>query len=81
FQGKDTVNEDGWEAGITAERIKNALASFKADALPGGYYRLTKPTEDLQLILESLDIHADLRLPTVSELRQLKYSFDKAPVM
>jgi transposase len=80
-QGKDTLNEDGWEAGVTAERIKKALDSFQADALPGGYYRLTKPTEDLQLILDSLGIHADLRLPTVSELRQLKYSLDKASVM
>jgi hypothetical protein len=81
FQGKGTLNEDGWEAGITAERIKKALVSFQADALPGGYYRLTKPTEDLQLILDSLNIHANLRLPTVSELRQLKYSFDKATVI
>lgn len=81
FQGKDTLNEDGWEAGVTAERIKRALASFQADRLPGGYYRLTKPTEDLKLILDAFGISADLRLPTISELRQLKYSFDKAAVM
>jgi transposase len=81
FQGKDTLNEDGWEAGITADRIKKALGSFQADALPGGYYRLTKPTEDLQLILNAFDIHADLRLPTISELRQFKYGFDKAGLL
>lgn len=80
-QGKDTMNEDGWESGISAERIKKALGSFQGDALPGGYYRLTRPTEDLQLVLDSLGIHADLRLPTISELRQLKYTFDKSPVM
>ncbi len=80
FQGKNTL-EDSWEAGVTAERIKKALVSFQADALPGGYYRLTKPTEDLQLIFNAFGIHADLRLPTISELRQLKYSFDKAAVM
>jgi len=77
FQGKDTLNEDSWEAGVTAERIKKALNTFQTDALPCGYFRLTKPTEDLRLILDSLNIDADLRLPTVSELRQLKYSFDK----
>ncbi len=81
FQGKGTLNEDGWEAGVTAERIKKALGSFQADAFPGGYFRLSKPTEDLQLILDSLDIHADLRLPTVRDVRQLKYSFDKTAVM
>jgi hypothetical protein len=75
---KSTMNEDGWESGITAERIKKALGSFKADALPGGYYRLTKLTEDLRLITASLGVHADLKLPTISELRQLKYTFDKA---
>jgi len=81
FQGKDLLNEDGWESGLSADRIKNALAAFRADALPGGYYRLTKPNGDMQLILDALGINGDLRLPTVSELRQLKYSFDKATDM
>lgn len=79
--GKDTLNEDGWEAGLTADRIKKALSGFLADALPGGYFRLTKPTADLQLILDSLGIDADLRLPTAHDLRQFKYSFDKAALM
>jgi transposase len=78
FQGKSTQNEDGWESGITADRIKEALESFQADALPGGYYRLTKPNDDMRLILESIGLNADLRLPTISELRHLKFSFDKA---
>ena len=81
FQGKDTMNEDGWEAGISADRIKKALTSFKSDALPGGYYRLTKPTDDLKMILDALNINGDLRIPTVSKLRQLKYRFDTANVM
>ena len=81
YLGKDTLNEDGWESGLTADRIKKALSGFQADALPGGYYRLTKLTEDLRLILDALGIDADLRLPTVHELRQLKYSFDKASFM
>ncbi len=76
--GKDTLNEDGWEAGLSAERIKKALSGFQADALPGGYFRLTKSTDDLRLILDSLGIEAELRLPTAHDLRQLKYSFDKA---
>ena len=79
--GKETLNENGWESGITGERIKNALAAYQADALPGGYYRLTKPNDDMRLILEALGIEGDLRLPTVSELRKLKYRFDKATAM
>jgi len=83
FQGKIPTDEDqeGWESGLSADRIKMALLSFQADALPGAYYRLTKPSEDMQLILDALGINGDLRLPTASELRQLKYSFDKATLM
>ena len=81
YLGKDSRDDDGWESGLSADRIKKALYAFRADALPGGYYRLTKPDEDMQLILNALGIDQDLRLPTISELRQLKYAFDKATLM
>jgi transposase len=77
FQGKSTRNDDGWESGITAGRIKEALGSFQADALPGGYHRITRPNDDMRLILESMGLDPDLRLPTVPELRRLKFSFDR----
>jgi len=80
-RGKKAIDEDGWESGLSADRIKNALLNFKADTLPGGYYRLTKPNEDLRLILDALGIDDDLRLPTVKELRQLKLHFDRATLM
>ena len=75
---KDTLNEDGWESGISADRIKEALGSFQADELPLGYFRLTKPNDDMVLILKSMGIDADLKLPTAKELRALKMSFDRA---
>jgi len=80
-QGKDTLNEDGWESGVTAERIRKALASLQADILPGGHCRLTKPSDDMKLILESFDINDDLRMPTISDLHKLKYSFDRAGII
>ena len=80
-QGKSTMNEDGWESGITADRIKKALNDFQADLQPGGYCRLTKPSEDLKLILESFNINDDLRMPTISDLHNLKYSFDRAGII
>jgi hypothetical protein len=76
--GKSSVNDDGWESGITADRINEALTSFLADALPGGYFRLTKPNDDLRLILDSFGIDASLRLPTAHDLRNFKRSFDMA---
>ena len=81
YQGKDTLNENGWEAGLSTERIKEALILFQADNLPGGYCRTTKPSDDLQLIHDSFNINAVLNLPTLTELRQFKYTFDKATVI
>jgi transposase len=81
YQKKDTLNLDGWESGVTADRIKKALESWRADALPNGYYRLSKYNADLKLILDAFAVDADLKLPTVSELRQLKYSIDKGIFM
>jgi transposase len=76
--GKDTLNEDGWESGVTADNIKEALSSFRADQLPGGYYRLTEPNENMRLILESIGVDADLRLPTITDIRRLKKMIDDA---
>lgn len=75
------MNEDGWESGITAERIKKALNGFQADLQPGGLCRLTRPTDDMKLILESFNINDDLRMPTISDLHKLKYSFDRAGII
>jgi hypothetical protein len=75
-QGKGTLNEDGWESGVTADKIKEALGSYQADALPGGYHRLTKPNDDMRLILKSMGVDADLRLPTATDIRRLKKSID-----
>ena len=79
--GKDPGNEDGWESGLSARRIKKALLSFQADAMPGGYYRLTKPSEDMTMILDAFGIGRDLRMPTARELKQFKYAVDQAAVM
>jgi transposase len=76
--GKDTLNLDGWESGITADRIKEALATFQATPLPGDYFLTTLPNIDMDLILQSFAIHTDLRLPTLTDLRSLKRAFDSA---
>jgi transposase len=77
YQKKDTLNIRGWESGVTAERIKKALDSWRCDILPNGYYRLSKQDDDLKMILDAFGVNTDLRMPTASELRELKYSFDK----
>jgi len=78
YLGKDTIGEDGWESGLSARRIQEALADWEADVLPGGYCRLCKPSEDLKLIFDAFGVNGDIRLPSLKDLRQLKYAFDKA---
>ena len=71
-----TNSTEKWESGLSAHRIQDALATFQADPLPGGYYRLTKLDADLKLILTSIGIDTDLRLPSAKLLRKLKKAFD-----
>jgi len=79
--GKETKSLRDWELGLSADRIKNALGDFNADALPGGWYRLVKPTDDFKLIADAYGVECSLRIPSVQELRQLKYRFDKVCFM
>ena len=77
-QNKDTLNLDGWESGLSADRVQTALDSWVADSLPGGYFRTSKPSDDLALILDAFSIDKRLSLPSVSDLRKLKFTFDNA---
>ena len=76
--GKTTDSTEKWESGLSAERIQTALNGWQADLLPGGYYRITKPSDDLKLILDAFGIDGDLRLPGESDLRNLKLELDSA---
>ncbi len=77
-QDKVTNSTRGWEMGLSADRIKSALSDFKAEPLPGGYYRLTKITDDLALIAAAVGVVVALRLPAENDIRQLKYKIDRA---
>jgi transposase len=70
-----------WEMGLPAERIQKALSEFCADALPGGYYRMTRPTDDLKLLMGSFGIDTDLRIPTLHDLKQWKFAIRKTDFM
>jgi hypothetical protein len=78
YLGKDTAATSGWEFGLTSARIKEALAGFTADHLAQGFYRLSRPTDDLDLLMDALGIDAHLRIPELKDLRQLKHTTDKA---
>lgn len=71
-KNKNTLNVDGWEQGITAEKIKEALDKFQVDKLPNDYYKVTE-IEDVTKICNSLGITLDLTIPTITKIRQLMY--------
>jgi transposase len=76
--GKVTNSTEKWESGLSAERIQKALIDWQAEVLPDGYFRTSKPTKDLKLILDSIGVDADLRFPIAPEIRKLKLDIDKA---
>jgi transposase len=71
-------NADGWESGLSAEKIQTALCSWQADALPSGYYRTSKPDDYLLLILRAFDIDNRFVLPKETDLRKFKLSIDES---
>lgn len=77
YQGKQTKGAFDWEAGLSATRIQKALQGFTADALPQGYYRLSKRNEDLDLIFKALGVDYDLRLPNLSDIKQYRFQIRK----
>ena len=77
-QGKTTDSTEKWESGLSAERIQTALRDWRADSLPGGYYRMTKPSHDLLLIAESFDFTPNPKIPIEPDLHRLKSIIDRS---
>ena len=67
--GKDTLNEDGWETGISAEKFAKSLKEFCADRISDEYYKVSRPNEDIQLLL---DIVGSRQRPTIPQRKDIK---------
>lgn len=74
--GKSTLNVDGWEQGITAEKIKDALNFFKACSDSKGVCLVSKPKEEIYKILESLDLE-EPNLTLIDEIDRFKNELNK----
>jgi transposase len=75
---KPTSATQGWQQGLSAQRIKKALLSFQVSCLPQGYFQASALTDNLKLIFASFGLTPKLNLPTISELHQLKYAIGKS---
>lgn len=72
FQNKSTLNVDGWEQGITADKLKQTLRDFQADKINDEYFKISKINEEMKNILNSFDIHFNFKDYTFKEIKELR---------
>ena len=72
YENKSTLNVDGWEQGITAEKIKEALNNFQADQVYCDYYKITEIDEEMDKILKSNEIQFQFEDYNIQEIKTLR---------
>lgn len=71
-EGKSTLNVDGWEQGITAERLKEELNAFKVEKLPKDYFKITEISNDIRKILKVLSIEFNFENYDLREIKKFR---------
>ena len=75
YENKSTLNVDGWEQGLTAEKIKEELNKFEADQFDCNSYKLRKPTKNIKKILAIYENeNFNFLLPSNKEITMLRNS-------
>lgn len=78
YENKSTLNVDGWEQGITAEKLKTTLLKYQCSVDKNGICLFTGIDKELLKIYSALNIKYELKAPTITELNKLlssiKYS-------
>ena len=73
YDKKSTLNVDGWEQGITAEKLKEELNNFEADQFDDNNYKLRKPTKNINKIFNVYNIDKfNFMLPSKKEIVELR---------
>ena len=72
YENKSTLNVDGWEQGITAEKIKESLNNFQADKLPEDYFKISKIDTEIEKILKSLNIQFQFENFDLKEIKEFR---------
>ena len=73
---KSTLNVDGWEQGITAEKIKESLNNLKACSDKNGVCLISTPTEEIKKIVKSLELEIP-DLTTLDKIDKFKNILNK----
>ena len=72
YENKSTLNVDGWEQGITAEKIKEVLNNFQADSIYLDYYKITEINKEINKILKSNGIDFNFQKYNMQEIKALR---------
>ena len=72
YENKSTLNVDGWEQGITAEKLKEELNKFNADHFYDEYYKISEITEEINRILKSNKEDFEFNDYTMNEIKELR---------
>lgn len=72
YENKSTLNVDGWEQGMTTERIKESLNNFRADKIYEDYFKISKIDDNIDKILKSNNINFAFNNYTLSEIKDLR---------
>lgn len=72
LENKSTTNVDGWEQGITAQKLKDTLKNFKAERLPEDYFKISKINEEIRTIMKSINIDFDFKNYTLKEIKEFR---------
>lgn len=76
YENKSTLNVDGWEQGITADKIKQALNNFKACSDKNGTCLISTPNIQIEKIVKSLRIEMP-DLTTIDKIDKFKNILNK----
>ncbi|MDE6477499.1 MAG: hypothetical protein K2L48_04980, partial [Mycoplasmoidaceae bacterium] len=76
YENKSTLNVDGWEQGITAEKIKESLNNFKACSDKNGTCLISKPQEEIEKIVKSIGLEIP-DLTTIDKIDKFKNILNK----
>ena len=80
YENKSTLNIDGWEQGITADKIKQALNNFKACSDKNGTCLISTPDIQIEKIVKALGIEMP-DLTTIDKIDKFKNQLNKGIFM
>jgi transposase len=76
YQGKETNNIDGWEAGLSADRIKKALNEWVCCVSSKGDIKLVKDSDDLLLIKSAFGVDFGFKHVNEKSIKLIKKILD-----